>query len=124
MSKVSSLTDLRKWLIRESGLSSATLVYALVPKLRREAEARNRSFGIGNFPYDPDDFSRCRKALSMIRDGRSKLHLVAEMFPRWKPLVDNWDELEALFVEESPKHNCPKMCARMQELMFGKGDRR
>lgn len=67
-------------------------------------------------PYDPSDFGRCHRLLQIMPEWRSRLNEVASMFPEWTPLVKNWGELEALYLEELPTGRCPKLYNRMLEL--------
>lgn len=102
------------------GLSAATIAWVLVPELRDYCEGICSSFGLGNYPCDPDDFSRCRRVVALIPNGTARLGEVMSAFPRkaWIGLATNWLELEALFVEESKRADryAPKLYARMQEL--------
>ena len=67
-------------------------------------------------PHDPDDFGRCYRLLKIMPSWRDRLPEVAAKFPAWKPLVEAWGELTALYETELPKRNCPKLYKRMQEL--------
>ena len=96
------LDRIRIWLVRSGGLSSYTIVWVLVPKLREFTEALSGN-SIGNCPLDADDFYRCRRVLELIRDGATRLSEVAAAFPhsRWAKLVPIWPELEALAISSS-----------------------
>lgn len=111
---------LRAALREHQGLSAATIAWVLVPELRDYCEGICGSFGLGNYPCDPDDFSRCRRVVALIPNGTARLGDVMSAFPRkaWIGLASNWIELEALFVEESKRADrcAPKLYARMQEL--------
>lgn len=74
--------------------------------------------GHASVPWDPDDFSRCRKLLELIPEWRAQLHLVAQKYPEWTGLVANWDELDAMFDEEASRGwKAPhRMYGRMKEL--------
>lgn len=115
------LTKLREWLRTDGGLSSYTIVWVLVPELRDFADECARSFGVGHAPVDPSDFNRCRQVLSLIPGGVGRLDEVARAFHLfgWRRLVDNWDELDALFVEESKNESgmAPKLYERMKQLL-------
>jgi hypothetical protein len=67
-------------------------------------------------PRDPADFGRCYRLLKVMPSWRDRLSEVSAQFPAWKSLVDTWDELTALYEEESPKQYLPKLYRRMQEL--------
>lgn len=69
-------------------------------------------------PRDPSDFNRCYMLLLTVPEFRGRIKEVGEVFPDWKPLTDNWDELECLFEEESLREDrkAPKLYARLHEL--------
>lgn len=68
-------------------------------------------------PHDPDDFGRCYRFLLAIPHVRTRLNLMAAKSDQWEKLCLNWDELERLYLEESPAGKCPKLYARIQELL-------
>ena len=67
-------------------------------------------------PGDPDDFGRCHRLLVLIPEWRERLREVAAAYPRWRGLVENWDELTSLYLEELPTRHAPRCYKRMQEL--------
>ncbi|HMI93818.1 MAG TPA: hypothetical protein VK509_20735 [Polyangiales bacterium] len=67
-------------------------------------------------PLDPADFGRCHRLLEQFPAWRARLPEVAAKHPEWTRLVEAWDELSALYVEEYPTGRAPKLYARMQEL--------
>lgn len=67
-------------------------------------------------PRDPDDYRRCRQLLEVIPEWRQSLHVVAGRFPVFAPMVERWNEMDALYDEESPSGTCPKLFDLMQEL--------
>ena len=69
-------------------------------------------------PADPDDFGRCYRLLALIPEWRPRLGEVSALFRKWKPLVDHWAELEALYQEEVPNHrgSAPRLYALMRSL--------
>lgn len=78
--------------------------------------AHGASSGHPDIPYDPMDFGRCYRLLKVEPKWRKGIGLMGDLYPAWKPLVDAWDELEALWEEESPTGKCPKLFERMKEL--------
>lgn len=101
------------WILgSDTGVSSKTIFSALSE--RYGAKARSRS--LPDIPSDPSDFGRCFRLLEAIPAWRSRLGEVAAKYPKWQAMADAWDELEALWLEESPNMTCPKMYKRMQEL--------
>lgn len=110
----------RAALASHQGLSAASIASVLVPELEDYADGLTGS-SLGNYPHDPDDFSRCRRIVALVPGGVSRIGEVATAFPKsraWAQLAAAWPELEALFVEESKRadHKAPKLYARMQEL--------
>jgi len=69
------------------------------------------------YPHDPSDFNRCLGLLDACPELRERLPEMAATGPEWAALVAHWDELEALFREEAPTGQCPRLWARMQELL-------
>lgn len=50
-----------------------------------------------DMPYDSGDFGRCYRLIKKIPELRDVLPRVAELCPQWKPIVEIWDELVALY---------------------------
>lgn len=73
-----------------------------------------RSTGV---PFDPSDFGRCYRLLKVMPSWRGRLSEVVAKHPRWSTLVAHWDELTALYEEESPSGTAPKLYARMVALL-------
>jgi hypothetical protein len=61
----------------------------------------------GAFPEEA--FGRCIFALKLFPELRLNLHKVSDAYPGWRALVDNWDELEALYGTE-------RLRVRLEEL--------
>ena len=51
-------------------------------------------------PYDPSDLNRCIKLCTKVPEVKDNFHLVAELSPTWKKLIERWAELEKCFIEE------------------------
>lgn len=68
--------------------------------------------------YLMSDFRRCYLLLKFIPEWKQRLHEVAERFPKWKPFVEQWDELTQLYEEERENVDgkARKLYARMREL--------
>jgi hypothetical protein len=100
-----------------NGLSAAAIVAVLVPRLRDLCEGIASPSGLGDWPWDPDDFSRCRRVLALIPGGAERLGEVAAAYQsnEWKGLAAAWPELEALWLEEENRadRRMPKLYARM-----------
>jgi hypothetical protein len=98
---------IRSW---DTGISSLT-IYATF-----KGHGYAPGFGAG-VPHDPADFGRCYRLLKVAPEWRARLGEVADLHPQWRPLVDAWDELEALYEEEFPTGEAPKLYARIQALV-------
>lgn len=106
-----------KWLAAgERGISSESMVSHIYgwPVSR---------WGLGH-PYDPDDLRRCLLLLQASPETRTHLPQMATASKQWKALVERWDELERLFIEEcgGSLHSCfgrsaPKTYAAMKEAL-------
>ncbi len=115
------VAEVRGALALHSGQSATSVAWALVPELRDYCEGAWGGYGAGSHPSDPDDFSRCRRIVSLIPNGAARIAEVAAAFPKskaWARLAPAWSELEALFVEESARAWKPphRMYERMTEL--------
>jgi hypothetical protein len=74
---------------RDTGTSSLTIYQAITG---------NRSHHRGlDIPYDPDDFGRCYRLLKLFPSWRKDLGKVVDVCPEWKPFVEAWDELTAMY---------------------------
>jgi hypothetical protein len=113
--KQSYADPLRQWLHgSQVGTSSLTLAYGLTREQAVLAALRGHSRG--DIPYDPADFGRCYNLLEQVPGLRERIGEMTKAFSFWRPYVDNWQELETLWLEESPSGRCPKLYDRMKEL--------
>ena len=69
------------------------------------------------YPCDPSDFGRCLKLLDAVPEFKPRLPEMMSVHPVWAKLLENWDELERLYKEEYKTGKCPKLYARMQEIL-------
>jgi hypothetical protein len=67
-------------------------------------------------PHDPDDFGRCHRLLQVMPEWRARLGDVAVRYAEWRPFVDAWPELTALYEQELPTGRCDRLYARMRAL--------
>jgi hypothetical protein len=108
--------DWRKWLNGpDTGTSSRMICNTLSPKDSRALYDVDSQFG--TVPLDPSDFGRCYRLLKTIPGWRQRIGEMHDV-PGWAPLVAAWDELEALYLEETVdgRGNALRLFARMQEL--------
>lgn len=97
---------IRSW---DTGLSSVTIWHTMM------GLPWSRSWG-PTPPRDPDDLGRCLGLFEILPEWRPRLPEVADRYPEWAPLVQAWDELEALYREEEPAGTAPRCYARMKSL--------
>ncbi|MFI5296496.1 MAG: hypothetical protein ACHREM_00240 [Polyangiales bacterium] len=65
-------------------------------------------------PLDPSDFGRCYRFLKLFPN--LNVAPAGERWPHWKPFVEAWPELTALYEEELPSGAAPKLYARLRQL--------
>lgn len=107
-----------EWLLgHDTGTSSKVIFSILASTSQARSAAMARLHGWRDTPSDPSDFGRCHRLLDLFPAWRERLGEVAAKHPAWAPLVEAWDELTALWNEESPTKNCPKLYNRMKELL-------
>lgn len=74
-------------------------------------------------PSDPDDFGRCYRLLRRFPSWRERMDEVAHHYPHWRPMVEAWDELSAMYERISDEdgrycYDCDRALARaMYERM-------
>ena len=83
----------------------------------------------GGHPHDPDDMDRCLKLLAIAPKLRERLPMMAELNKTWAALVDRWDEIEAMQMDEiglgwTKARSAPKTYALMQEVISGARNKR
>lgn len=93
---------------RDTGTSSLT-IYSVFMHV-------DSPHGRYDLPRDPQDFGRCYRLLQIMPSWKQRLHEVSAKYPEWKPLIERWDDLTALYEEELPRKTAPKLYALMQEL--------
>ena len=101
---------------RDTGISSKTIfnvMMGLAPD--------NGLYPFGaDTPCDPSDFGPCYRLLEYFPEWRKRLSEVAEVVPKFSPLIERWSDLEKLWQEESPNGSCPKLYALMKQLNEGR----
>jgi hypothetical protein len=99
--------DAHAWLHGgDTGMSSETIWRVLMGETPRHPRT----------PSDPSDFGRCYRLLRLMPGWRQRLGEVAAVYREWTALVAAWDELTAIYEEELPSGQCPRLYARMKEL--------
>ena len=96
-----------KWLLSDdTGVSSKAIV----------AKMEGIEVLPDSHPRDPADLGRCLRLLNLMPQYRPRLGEMREVSQVWANLVDNWDELEALYYEELASGKAVKCYQRMKEL--------
>lgn len=90
----------------DTGISSKTIWAVMM----------NAEIDYAHVPWDPADFGRCYRLLEAVPEWKPRLGEVAKKYPAWTGLVENWPELEALYLEELPTGKAPKLYQRMKQL--------
>ena len=62
-----------------------------------------------NIPGDSADFGRCYRLLKAVPELRDALPLVAKKFPKYRPLIEVWDELTALYEQDESEEPAYEM---------------
>lgn len=103
-----------EWIIKgRTGISSKTIWAVLMGVVKSPIACCPGQFDI---PYDPSDFLRCHNLLQAIPGWRERLPEVAAIFPRWRPFVEAWPELERLYEKEQRRDTAPLLYDKMQEV--------
>jgi len=75
------------------------------------------SFSNTDVPHDPADFGRCYRLLKLFPEWRNRLDEVATAFPKWGPMVREWDHMEYLYEKDKATGRCSDLYDFMQSLM-------
>lgn len=73
-----------------------------------------------SYPHDPSDFGRCYRLIQRFPQAMDGVRALAERCSVWRRLLGRWDELVALYEEEAPSGEAPKLYALMQALERGR----
>lgn len=98
----------------EQGISSRTIFSVMTGVLKYEREFPCDQWRF-NVPHDPADFRRCYLLLKLIPEWRERLDEMAKAFEKWRPFVDHWDEMTALWEQE--RKNRDRCAPKLFELM-------
>jgi hypothetical protein len=99
----------RKWLaFGEKGISSEVMFGAISGLQITDSKTQH--------PLDPDDFKRCCYLIRDVPEWETELHKVAELSPVWKNIIDNWDKLVGMLLEQLTTHRANDMYGFMRSL--------
>lgn len=110
---ISFRAPLRAFVLEDGGVSSVTIVQALVPEFHDLCAGRFPG-SLGRPPLDWGDFHRCLRALDLIPPERGGIVAVAKRLRKreWELLALHWSELEQLHLS----HDHKRFNERLQEL--------
>ena len=106
------MSTVSEWLINgEVGISSSAMAAVSLGHRPRDTSA----------PRDPDDLNRCMKLVARCPQVKNSFPQIRELSKRWEAVIDHWDELSGMFVEEvgwdwSKARSAQKTYDRMKEL--------
>lgn len=67
-------------------------------------------------PHDCDDFGRCFRLLLLVPEWRRRLELVAYAYPKWAPMVREWDSLSQLYMAGLKTDDFNALNQRLRQL--------
>lgn len=98
----------------ERGISSRT-IFSVMTRVVAYKDLFPYDWRWFDIPHDPADFRRCYLLLKLIPEWHERLEEMAQAFDKWRPFVDRWDEMTALWEQE--RENKDRMAPRLYELM-------
>ena len=72
-------------------------------------------------PCDADDFSRCYDLYRFCELTQADLQKVANIYPYWQPIIDQWDELCEMYAAKNYSGVNERLNAMFDEIMELKG---
>lgn len=98
-----TLLKILEWLAKEqTGLSSEFMAFTA-------AGVETRRYA--HHPHDPADFNRCLVLLDYVPEIKNHFDIIASKSPEWKASIDNWELIEATFIDEVGFNWCKGSCA-------------
>lgn len=105
-----SRSKLIKWLINgETGISSKTMAAVSM------GERIVQNHGM-DAPYDPSDFRRCYLLVEAIPEIKEFFPEIGKVVPKFKGILENWDELCRLYERDKNKKSSPELYHRIKML--------
>lgn len=103
------------WAAHGEGCVSSNTIFSVMTGTMQCKDVFPRGWWRFNVPHDPGDFRRCYLLLKLIPEWRERLEEMADAFDYWRPFVDRWDEMTALYEQE--RENEDGMAPKLYELM-------
>ena len=69
-----------------------------------------------SLPHDSVDFGRCVRLLDRFPGWRKRLNEVGIRYPAWRPLIDQWNQIEDLY----RKDELSEVNLKLQEFQCGR----
>jgi len=102
-----------EWIIGgDTGISSKTIWAVMMGSI-----PNNPSPFQFDTPLDPSDFGRCHRLLVLFPEWRDRLPEVAEVFPKWGPMIREWDKMTALYERDYKSGISTELYKLMQKLV-------
>ena len=101
-----------QWVLGDdTGISSKTIWAVMMDAVRKNPRSSDY-----DTPHDPSDFGRCYRLLQLFPDWRKRLHEVPAIFPKWGPLVREWDRLTAIYERDLDSGKSDELYNAIQKL--------
>jgi hypothetical protein len=101
---------LTQWMFSDdTGVSSETMAAVAMGVKKKD------SFG-NSPPWDSYDFGRCHRLLQAVPEVREVFPEIAKLSPVFAALIEQWDELSAIYVAGLPDKWNKKLNARLDGL--------
>ena len=100
----------------DTGASSLAMAGHLESHLDHHSYILTGHYNRTEHPHDPADLGRCLGLLAAVPELRPHLPQMRSLTPTWAAFVERWDELERLYLEESPFGTAPRCYALIQEI--------
>lgn len=97
------------------GVSSKTMWVALMCN-SQSVERNSLNYDV---PYDAGDFSRCYDLYKFAELNLNDLRKIERVFPYWKPIIDEWHNLESAFLNGTGVYDI--LNSKYDEVMYLKG---
>lgn len=108
-----SLAQIGAWLVSDdTGISSKTMAAIALGATGEGLDT--------DAPYDPGDFGRCLRLVSAVPELRASFDRIAAVEPRFAGILENWDELEAIYRRDLSTGKSKELYERIKTL---RGDR-
>lgn len=105
---------LAAWLASDdTGISSLTMAAVMYQDGKLRSDPKQWCH-----PWDVSDFGRCHRFLEAVPGSRDLLPKMRDISPVWAALVDHWDQITTLYLEEKAvSSKAPKCYALINQLV-------